>query len=608
MCGIVGYTGPKTATPILIDGLKRLEYRGYDSAGICLADKSLNVIRTVGKVRTLEDRVKELGLPTEHCGIAHTRWATHGAPSEANAHPHTDDKKQFAVVHNGIIDNYASLRKKLEAQGHRFSSDTDSEVIPQLIAEFYQGDFCKAVTQALSKVSGTYGLAITSIYDPGVIVVARYGSPIVIGFGNGCNLVASDITALVPYTREVSYLNDGEMAILSSDKVEMCNLDNVPIEKRVATIDWDVEATGKGSYEHFMIKEIHEQPDAIGNTIRGRLNHQLDSTRLGGLNMTPHDMAKINRIVIAGCGSSMHAGWVGEYYFEEIARIPTEVEQAAEFRYRNPIITPDTLVLPISQSGETADTLAAVREATNKGATVAAICNVVGSTIAREAGRGVYLHAGPEISVASTKGFTCQVTALLMLAVMFGRSRHLGREQGAELLKEIASIPDLIRQVLKQAPLIERIAAKYVKADNFFYIGRGYLYPTALEGALKLKEISYVHAEGYHAAELKHGSIALLEENVPVVAMANAVPGQDKMIGNIRECLARHAPVIAVVSGDDHTVDELTDDIIRVPMSSRYVAPLTTIVALQLFAYYFAKFRGCPIDQPRNLAKSVTVE
>ncbi len=609
MCGIVGYTGNKNASEILINGLKRLEYRGYDSAGVTLAGKILTTVKAVGKVRNLEEKLKSLGAGrTETCGIAHTRWATHGAPSELNAHPHTDNRNEFAVVHNGIIENYVELRKKLESEGCHFVSETDSEVLPHLIAHFYRGNLVEAVAAALKRVVGTYGIAVVSPHDPGTVVAARHGSPIVIGLGEHSNLVASDVTALAEYTRKVIYLNDGEIAILKPDSVEVRTLENVPVEHAVSKIDWDVEAAGKGGYAHYMLKEIFEQPEAVANTIRGRLNRQLDSAVLSGLDMTPHDLAAVSRIVIAGCGSSLHAGLVGEYYFEDISGIPAEVEQAAEFRYRNPIITPDTLVLPISQSGETADTLAAVREAMNKGATVAAICNVVGSTIAREAGRGIYLHAGPEISVASTKAFSCQVTVLLLLALMFGRNRRLNREQGGILLNEIERIPDLIRESLKQAPVIERIAEKYAKAQNFFYIGRGCLYPTALEGALKLKEISYVHAEGYHAAELKHGPIALLDETVPVMALANAIPGQEKMIGNIRECLARKAPVVAVVTGDDRTADAFTQDIIRVPPSSRFVAPLTTVVCLQLFAYYLAKARGCEIDHPRNLAKSVTVE
>ncbi len=607
MCGIVGFTGDRAASGILLEGLQRLEYRGYDSAGIALGAPDFVTVKTVGKVRNLAKETDWERFPATS-GIAHTRWATHGAPLAKNAHPHTDGGERFAVVHNGIIENYVALRQRLSACGCRFRSDTDSEVLAHLIAQLYDGDLTQAVAAALRQVHGTYGIAVISRSHPGEVVAARHGSPIVIGVGKNAHFVASDVTAIVAHTRDVIYLNDGEMALLTPDAVQLRTLSDVPVTREISRITWEIDAAGKGGFEHFMLKEIHEQPEAVANTVRGRLDHSLQSAILAGLNLTPRELAAINRIVIAGCGSSMHAGLVGEYYFEDIAGIPTQVEQAAEFRYRNPIIEPNTLVLPISQSGETADTLAAVREALNKGAVVAALCNVVGSTIARESGRGVYLHAGPEISVASTKGFTCQVTVLLLLALLLGRNRRLTREEGGVLLRELERLPDLLREVLEQAPEIARIARKYQRARDFFFIGRGTLYPAALEGALKLKEISYVHAEGYHAAELKHGPIALLDESVPVVALANTVPGQDKMLGNMQECLARGAPVIAVVSGDDRMAAEYTGDLIRVPESSRFTAPLTTVTALQLFAYYFAEARGCEIDQPRNLAKSVTVE
>lgn len=609
MCGIVGYTGRESAKDILLDGLRRLEYRGYDSAGLTLCSgTTLRTVKALGKVANLEAAcVQEQGLDGT-TGIAHTRWATHGAPAVRNAHPHLDEQGRFAVVHNGIIDNYAELRRRLEADGHTFVSDTDTEVIPHLLEEFYEGDLVKAVVQALRLLHGTYGIAVVCADHPGLIVTARLGSPIVIGKGEDCNLVASDVTPLAAYTRNVIYLNDGEIAAITPTDIRLQNIDNIAIEPSVKEIDWSVDASGKGNYEHFMLKEIYEQPDVIASAMRGRLDLTMGSAKLSGLNMSPRDLAQISRIVIAACGTSRHAGMVGEYFFEDISGIPTEVEQAAEFRYRNPIIEPNTLVIPISQSGETADTLAAVREALNKGALVAALCNVVGSTIAREAGRGVYLHAGPEICVASTKAFTCQVTVLLMMALMLGRNRRLSRDDGMSLAKELERLPLMIEEVLEQAPAIERIARKYAHANDFFYIGRGCLYPVALEGALKLKEISYIHAEGYQAAELKHGPISLLDERVPIVALANAIPGQDKMLGNIQECLARKSPVIAVVTGDDTSVNRFTQDIIRVPKTSRYVSPLPTVVAMQLLAYYIARERGCEIDQPRNLAKSVTVE
>lgn len=460
----------------------------------------------------------------------------------------------------------------------------------------------------MKQLDGTYGIAVISAFHPDTIVTARKGSPIVIGVGEHENIVASDISAIIACTKHVIYLMDGDIAVLTPDRIDLRNVDNVPIDRQVAKVTWDAEAAQKGNFAHFMLKEIFEQPEAVSNAIRGRLNREMQSAVFSGLNLTPRELAQIDRVVFAACGTSMHAGMLGEYFFEDIAGIPAEVEQAAEFRYRNPILTPNTLVVPISQSGETADTLAAVREAIAKGAIVTALCNVVGSTIARECGRGVYLHAGPEISVASTKAFTCQTTVLLMMALLFARNRRLDRMEGGKLLEEIASIPELIRQVLDQADRIESIAKRYAAAEDFFYIGRGCLYPAALEGALKLKEISYVHAEGYQAAELKHGPIALLDAKVPVVALANDIPGKDKMLGNIQECRTRKSPVIAVTTYGDRTAQGIVDDMIQIPACSRFVSPIPTVVALQLLAYYIACERGCEVDQPRNLAKSVTVE
>ena len=611
MCGIAGYVGKKAAVPLLLDGLKRLEYRGYDSAGIALADEGgLRVFKAAGKVSELEARLKKCSddLSSQTCGIAHTRWATHGSPTADNAHPHLDSTGSFAVVHNGIIENYAELRGYLEKKGVRFRSQTDSEVLPHLIAEAFEGDLLGAVAAALKKVKGTYGIAVVSRFAPDTIVTARSGSPIVIGLGDGENLIASDAAPLLPCTTKVIYLDDGDIAAVTADKVDLRNINNMPVTREVSRITWDAETAGKGDFPHFMLKEIFEQPDAVTNTIRGRLDGENGTSILNGMNLSPREMAQISRIIIAGCGSSMHAGLLGEYYFEDIAGISTSVEQAAEFRYRNPIIEPNTLVIPISQSGETADTLAAVREAARKGAVVTAICNVVGSTIAREAGRGVYLHAGPEISVASTKGFITQVAALLLMALLFGRNRRLNRSEGLELVNQIERIPDLIRTVLDQTERIRQIAVKYAEVDNFFYIGRGCLYPAALEGALKLKEISYIHAEGYHAAELKHGPISLLDERHPVMALANDIPGKDKMLGNIQECRARKAPVIAIVTQGEKEIYGMTRDVIEIPPCPRFIAPLPSVAAMQLFAYYVAVARGCEIDQPRNLAKSVTVE
>ena len=613
MCGIVGYTGKRCSVTTLLEGLARLEYRGYDSAGMAVVENGqLEIVKSVGKVKNLESKATELWPDFENCagtsGIAHTRWATHGSPTEANAHPHLDNSGKFAIVHNGIIDNYMDLRKHLEGQGCTFNSETDSEVIAHLISQCYEGDLLHAAAAVCKKLKGTFGFAAVCVDNPGTIAVARRGSPLVIGVGNEETLIASDVAAIAAYTKRVIFLDDDDLALITPDNIDIRNIHNVPVSREIAKIDWDVAAAEKNGYEHFMLKEIFEQPASVANTIRGRFDEAVVSSVLSGLDMTPAEIASINRIVIAACGTSMNAGMVGEYYFEDIAGIPAEVEQAAEFRYRNPIIEAQTLVLAISQSGETADTLAAVREAKNKGGIVAAINNVVGSTIARETGRGIYLHAGPEIGVASTKAFTCQVTALLLMALLFGRNRRLDRFEGEKLIKEIKNIPNLIEQVLKRADEIERIAEKYASAEDFFFIGRGCMYPTALEGALKLKEISYIHAEGYHAAELKHGPIALLEENVPVMALANDIPGKDKIIANIQECKARKSPVIATATVGDAEIGEFTDDILWIPPCSRFVAPIPTVVALQLFSYYIARKRGCEIDQPRNLAKSVTVE
>ena len=613
MCGIVGYIGKRNVIHTLLDGLKRLEYRGYDSAGIALIeDGSISTVKACGKVKNLQKKIQEKIQPEKEreftIGIAHTRWATHGLPTEANAHPHVDNTKKFAVVHNGIIENYNVLKEQLIKKGHIFTSETDTEVLAHLIAECFEDDLVQAVAAALKQVEGTFGIAVISPNSPDRIIVARRGSPIVIGVGDQEMLVASDISALVAYTTNVIYLDDDDIAIVSMDDIDLRNIDNVPVTRETAKIDWDVTQAEKNGYEHYMLKEIFEQPDAIANAIRGRLDTVQGTGILAGLRFKPRDMAEISRVIIAACGTSMHAGMVGEYYFEDLANIPSEVEQAAEFRYRNPIIEPKTLVVAISQSGETADTLAAIREAKQKGALISAICNVVGSTIAREAERGVYLHAGPEIGVASTKAFTCQVAVLLIMALKLGRSGRLSRSYGISLVEEINQIPEQVKRVLETAEAIKAVAVKYAKANNFFFIGRGYLYPVALEGALKLKEISYVHAEGYHAAELKHGPIALLEESVPVIALANDIAGKDKIIGNMQECKARKSPVIAIGTEGDDSIIPHADDIIWLPASSKFIAPIPTAIALQLFAYYIAEARGCEIDQPRNLAKSVTVE
>lgn len=615
MCGIVGFTSLTTpAVGPLVNGLRRLEYRGYDSAGVALEGADgIRVYKQTGKVAEL-DKLLKGALKTEEdrarytIGIAHTRWATHGLPTRANAHPHVADGGNLALVHNGIIENYAALRAGLEKRGCTFLSQTDTEVLAHLVATFDKGDFLSAVSQALKQVEGTYGIATISAKHPGEMIVARKGSPLVIGIGEGETVVASDVSAIVAYTRQVVYLKDGDIARVTPEGVQIYSLDNAPVSREVQEVDWDLGAIEKGGFDHFMLKEIFEQPDALRNTIRGRLDKQGATAVLAGLNLTPRELAAIRRLVIIGCGTSLHAGMVGKYLFESLADLPTSPEQAAEFRYSNPIVGPDDWAIALSQSGETADTLAAVRESIRKGALVSGLCNVVGSTIAREAGRGVYLHAGPEISVASTKAFTAQVTALLMMALKMGRTRRLSHEKGVRLVNEIERIPDLIAEVIKQNDAIAKIAEKYARANDMFFIGRGSLYPTALEGALKIKEVAYVHAEGYQAAELKHGPIALLSEQTPVVALLADVPGKEKTVGNVQECRARQAPVLGIVTEGDADAAAHVNDAIFIPRTSPEIAPIVTVVALQLFAYHVARLRGCEIDQPRNLAKSVTVE
>ena len=615
MCGIVGFTS-RTASAVgpLVNGLRRLEYRGYDSAGVALEGADgLRVYKQTGKVAEL-DKLLKGALKTEEeqakytIGIAHTRWATHGLPTRANAHPHVADDGNLALVHNGIIENYAALRTGLEKRGCTFLSQTDTEVLAHLVATFDRGDFLSAVSQALKQVEGTYGIATISAKHPGEMIVARKGSPLVIGLGEDETVVASDVSAIVAYTRQVVYLKDGDIARVTPEGVQIYSLDNAPVSREVQEVDRDLGAIEKGGFDHFMLKEIFEQPDALRNTIRGRLDKQGATAVLAGLNLSPRDLAAIRRLVIIGCGTSLHAGMVGKYLFESLADLPTSPEQAAEFRYSNPIVGPDDWAIALSQSGETADTLAAVRESIRKGALVSGLCNVVGSTIAREAGRGVYLHAGPEISVASTKAFTAQVTALLMMALKMGRTRRLSHEEGARLVNEIERIPELVAEVVKQNDAIAEIAEKYAQAKDMFFIGRGSLYPTALEGALKIKEVAYVHAEGYQAAELKHGPIALLSEQTPVVALLADVPGKEKTVGNVQECRARQAPVLGIVTEGDTDAAAHVNDAIFIPRTSPEIAPIVTVVALQLFAYHVARLRGCEIDQPRNLAKSVTVE
>ena len=613
MCGIVGYIGKADAPGILINGLRRLEYRGYDSAGLAVMDDDrIWVAKAAGKVAALQERARaewpEEMFRRVTTGIAHTRWATHGAPTENNAHPHLDQSGGLALVHNGIIENYRSLRARLEGNGHRFFSETDTEVLAHLIGDCDKGDLLQAVSDALHQVEGTFGIAVLSAREPDRIITARRGSPIVIGVGDGETIIASDASAILAHTQRVIYLDDNDIAVVTRDSVDIRDLNNIPVTRGISELGLDSSAAEKGGFDHFMLKEIHEQPDSLANALRGRLDLNHGISVLAGMGTSPRELADLNRVVLVGCGTSLHAGLVGEYAFEEIAGIHAEVEQAAEFRYRNPILGSRDLVVAVSQSGETADTLAAVREAKQKGAFVMSLCNVVASTIARETGRGVYLHAGPEISVASTKAFTCQVAVLLMMALKIGRGRRFSRDEGIRFAREIAGIPSLVKRVIAQNSMIAELAAKYIAEEHAFFIGRGPMYPVALEGALKLKEISYIHAEGYHAAELKHGPIALLVPGTPVIALACDIPGKDKTIGNIEECRARGARILGIVTEGDRETAEAMDDHIPIPPCHPLVATIPATVALQMFSYHVARLRGCEIDQPRNLAKSVTVE
>ena len=611
MCGIVGYTGKRAAMPVLISGLKKLEYRGYDSAGIALASADNILIRKQsGKVSGLADLVEgeKEALSSAHCGIAHTRWATHGPPTTLNAHPHEGNEGRVVLVHNGIVENHNALRDRFIAAGHIFKSDTDSEVLAHLVESNYNGNLIDAVKASLKEVEGTYGITCMCKDEPSVLVVARCGSPLVLGLGEDETIVASDASAIITYTRQAIYLDDGDIARIEGSQVDIQSLDSGAVTRTPSEIDWSPDAAEKGGFEHYMLKEVFEQPQAIKNTIRGRIDLNRGTAILSGLNLTPRELVDIQRLLIVGCGTSMNAGLIGEYAVEDFAGIPAEVEQAAEFRYRNPIVGSRDMVLAISQSGETADTLAAVREAVEKGSLVAALVNVVGSTIARETGRGIYLHAGPEISVASTKAFTSQVSVLLLIALKLARANRLSRERGIQIAKEIERLPELVQAVLDTNDQIAKVASHYADYNNAFYIGRGYMFPVALEGALKLKEISYIHAEGYHSAELKHGPIALLEESMPVIALLNEGPGQDKSLSNVAECKARSAPVLGVITQGDEEARKACDHVIEIPACPMYTSVVPAAVALQLFAYHVARIRGCAIDQPRNLAKSVTVE
>jgi glutamine---fructose-6-phosphate transaminase (isomerizing) len=608
MCGIVGYVGPKQASPILIDGLRRMEYRGYDSAGVAVLNGGdIKIRKAAGKLSALVDKLRT-ETPSGTVGIGHTRWATHGAPTTPNAHPHLDQNGRIAVIHNGIIENSAAIRKALEKRGHVFKSETDTEVLAHLIGAYYEGNLEQAVAGALWDIDGAYGIAVISADEPDTLVAARNGSPLLVGVGDGEYFVASDASAILEHTRSVVYLDDGEMAVLTRDGYRVRNLTDTHVDKAVNQIEWDLATIERGGFSHFMLKEIFEQPESLTNTVRGHLLEEEGSARLRGLNMSDEEINRVNRVIITACGTSWHAGLIGEYIFEEMARIPCEVEYASEFRYRNPIVDENTLVIAVSQSGETADTLAAIREARRRGARTIGLVNVVGSTIAREVQGGLYLRAGPEIGVASTKAFNSQVAALAMVALKMARLRALSVLQGRQFIQALQALPAQIRTVLDRAPEVETLADRFAAAHNALYLGRGVNFPVALEGALKLKEISYIHAEGYPAAEMKHGPIALIDENMPVVFIAPRDGVHGKIMSNIEEVKARGGKVIAIVTEGDEEISRLADAVFPIPATHDLLTPMLASVPLQLFAYYVAVRRGCNVDQPRNLAKSVTVE
>ena len=611
MCGIVGYIGEKEAYPILINGLKRLEYRGYDSAGVALLNGDTRTYKTQGKVSDLETFVAGKDI-SGTIGIGHTRWATHGEPNNENAHPHVSMNDHFVVIHNGIIENYSRLKDRLINRGYIFKSDTDTEVLVNLIEYIYlKGKVSAelAVRLALTKVVGAYGILVICKDESNQIVAARKGSPLVIGVGQNEYFFASDATPIIEHTNSVIYLNDDDIAVVTKNSLKLKTIENDTLKPKVQKLNLGIGEIEKGGYEHFMLKEIFEQPKAINDTFRGRITFDKQKLQLGGLYDVMPKLEKAKRIIIIGCGTSWHAGLVGEYLIEDIARIPVEVEYASEFRYRHPVMYEDDIVLTISQSGETADTLAAIKLAKEAGATVLGICNVVGSSIPRETDGGVYTHAGPEIGVASTKAFTAQVTVLTMMAIILAEKKGvITKEKYLDLINELSQVPDKIEKILSFHQEYKKISEKYKDATNFLYLGRGYQFPVALEGALKLKEISYIHAEGYPAAEMKHGPIALIDENMPVVVIATRDKSYEKIVSNIQEVKARKGIVIAIVTEGDTIIKELADHTIEIPVAADEVSPLLTVIPLQLLSYFIAVLRGCNVDQPRNLAKSVTVE
>ena len=610
MCGIIGYVGKKNAVPLLLEGLKRLEYRGYDSAGIALqTDGHIRVEKVSGKISVLEKRLADTDL-TGISGIGHTRWATHGAPTEQNAHPHLDCECQVALVHNGIIENCNVLREMLIKEGHVFKSETDTEVLAHLIERFHERGkpLEEAVRGALGMVKGTYGLAVICADEPDKIVAARNGSPLVLGIGAHEHFVASDVPAIMSHTRDVVFMDDGEVAVLTPEGFSTVTTSDEEVIKEVERITWDLQMAEKGGFPHFMLKEIFEQPRSISNAMAGRVVAETGEAHLGGVTLTEDEIRNISRIVITACGTSWHAGLIGEYMLEEYARIPVEVEYASEFRYRDPLVDPTSVVVVISQSGETADTLAAMREAQRKGARAIGICNVVGSTIARESDCGTYVHAGPEIGVASTKAFTSQVVVLMLLTMHLAKTRLGDFPIGKEAVAALERLPAQVQGILERSDEIKDIAAEYSPNNNFLYLGRGYHFPVALEGALKLKEISYIHAEGYPAAEMKHGPIALIDDKMPVVVVAVKDGAYDKIMGNIEEVKARGGRILAIASEGDEEIAKKVDHVIYIPATLPALTPILSVLPLQLLAYHIAVIRGCNVDQPRNLAKSVTVE
>lgn len=611
MCGIIGYIGSKDIIPLLITGLKRMEYRGYDSAGLTILDKNESILtkKRRGRVSDLEQLLNDEKY-LSNIGIAHTRWATHGYPNDINAHPHNDSNGKISLVHNGIIENYAVIKQKLLQEGYTFKSDTDTEVLVVLIERFYQmvKDLELAVRLSLNEVKGTFGMALVSVYEPDILIAARRGSPLILGVGENEYLVASDAAAIVEHTKNVVYLNDDEMAILSKDGYITKTISNITTNNEIHRLEFELEQIEKGGFEHFMLKEIYEQPQTITDGLRGRLLVEEGNVKLGGLRNVQDELRNAKRIIITACGTSYNAALVGEYLIEQLAQIPVEVEYASEFRYRSPILFDDDILIVISQSGETADTLAAVQEAKQRGIKVLGIVNVVGSSIARQTDAGIYIHAGPEIGVASTKAFTSQLTILTLLALYLGRMKNISSVEGLKIARELSLLPSKVQQILEIAPEIEKIAKSNYNSRNYLYLGRGFNFPVALEGALKLKEISYIHAEGYPAAEMKHGPIALIDDNMPVVFIAPHDEIYDKIVSNIEEVKARKGRVIAITNIGNEEMKNLADYVIKIPETLPILAPILSVIPLQLLAYYTARELGRDIDKPRNLAKSVTVE